>query len=185
MSLNHRKRNIVFSILLGVLTLLIIQSPLGQPIYADAPTSGHRSYWTPTNVTAPSDMRVLHVIFDGTDNTFKVGNKGLKACIDWYLNASVRGETMICHPVRNIPIGKNGTVDVGYFVIPKTNETLFASSQVDFNGIRGGTQIDGSEIHLFLPETVYSDVYHGIWCLKHQNVKVNTPAMSECIIRYF
>jgi hypothetical protein len=147
----------------------------------DSGSQRHQSYWTPTNVTAPSGMTVLHIIFDETDSTFKLGNKGLKACIE---NANDKGGTIICHPVRNIPIGKNGTVDTGYFIIPKTNETLIASGQVDFNGIRVGTKIDDFETHLNLPSTVYSDVGTGIWCQKYQKVKVNTPAMSECIIRH-
>ena len=64
-----------------------------------AHTSGHQNYWTRTNVTASPSMRVVRVIFGGTDSTFKVGNKGLKACIE---NANDNRGTIICHPVRNI-----------------------------------------------------------------------------------
>ena len=94
------------------------------------------------NSTAPSGMRILHIIFDGTDSTFKLGNKGLKRCIDFF-NSNDKEGIIICHSVRDIPIGKNGTVDTGYFIIPKTNETLFASGKVDFNGISVGTQRAG------------------------------------------
>jgi hypothetical protein len=147
------------------------------------PSAAAKPYWMPTNVTAPLGMEVLHIIFDGTDNTLKLGNKGLKACIDFFTTPD-KGGTIICHPVRNIPIGNNGTADTGYFIIPKTNVTLFASGKVDFNGISVGTEIHGFETHVDLPSGVYSDVSTGIWCLKHEKVKLNTPAMSECITKH-
>jgi hypothetical protein len=37
----------------------------------------HRSYWTPTNVTGS-----YHILLDGVDSTFKIGNTGLKVCIE-------------------------------------------------------------------------------------------------------
>jgi len=98
-------------------------------------------------------------------------------------NSNDKGGTIICHPVRDVSIGKNGTVDTGYFMIPKTNETLFASGKVDFNGISVGTQIHGLT-YVDLPLGIYSEVSSGIWCLKHERVKPNTPAMSECITKH-
>ncbi|MFZ0328645.1 MAG: hypothetical protein WBP64_14880 [Nitrososphaeraceae archaeon] len=91
---------------------------------------------------------------------------------------------ILCHPVRDIPIGKNGTVDTNYFIMPKTNETVYASGQVDFDGIWVGTQIDRFETYKNLLSGVYSDVIAGLWWLKHEKPMVNTPAMSKCITRH-
>jgi hypothetical protein len=90
-----KEYSVIISISLLVLTLVIILHPIERLIYAasastevgrtfDSGSQRHRSYWTPTNVTAPSGMIVLHIILDGTDSTFKLGNKGLKACIDFF-----------------------------------------------------------------------------------------------------
>ncbi len=64
-----------------------------------------QSYWTPNNVTGN-----YHIILEGVDSTLKVGNNGLKACIN-----GGNDHLILCHPITNIPQGKSNTVDAGYF----------------------------------------------------------------------
>ncbi len=68
-------------------------------------------------------MTGLHIIFDGTDSTFKIGNKDLNACVDMVSDNDTE-VSLVCHPITNIPQGKNGTLDVGYFIVPSKRHTI-------------------------------------------------------------
>ena len=81
--MSNRKYFATFSILLGILTMLTVQSQLGQPIYAAAHTSGYKHGCSDAQISDPSE-RYINQPEKGpdfhTDAFNQAYNEGFNAC---------------------------------------------------------------------------------------------------------
>jgi hypothetical protein len=71
-----------------------------------------------------------------------------------------------------------------WYVLQPGRQAYPSGSDTDKQCVRAHNPGIGFETHVDLPSGVYNNFSTGIWCLKHEKVKLNTPVMSECITKH-